>query len=123
MQKQGFVTALLVAVLSGAHAEVIDITWSDSGRFNHRGTVAAGKFVEACGPLPAGLAVGWRFKASAPVDFNVHYHLGKDVVFPSKLPAVVSAKQTLHTQTEQDYCWMWSNKSASPVTLVIDLQR
>jgi len=89
----------------------------------HRGAIAAGKFVEVCGKLPAGLKVRWNFEAGAPLDFNVHFHVGKDVVFPSKLGAVATARDTLDTKIEQDYCWMWSNKSAAPATLTVNLQR
>ena len=65
----------------------------------------------------------WDFEASTPVDFNVHYHEGKDVVFPAELSAVASAKGTLNTKIEQDYCWMWSNKSAAAATLTVNLRR
>jgi len=42
----------------------------------------------------------------------VHYHVGKEAVFPFKLSGVAKASDTLDTKIEQDYCWMWSNKSA-----------
>ena len=117
------IATLLLATAPVAHAEVVDIRWSGDGRFMHRGTIAAGKFVEVCGKLPAGLKVRWNFEAGAPLDFNVHFHVGKDVVFPSKLGAVATARDTLDTKIEQDYCWMWSNKSAAPATLTVNLQR
>ncbi len=115
--------AALLAVLSSAHAEIVDIRWSADGRFEHRGSIAAGKFVELCGKLPAQLAVRWDFKAGAPLDFNVHYHVGKAVVFPFKRSAVATAKDTLVTPVEQDYCWMWSNKSATAATLSVRLRK
>jgi hypothetical protein len=117
------IAALLAAVLCGAHAEVVDIAWSGDGRFSHQGLVAPGKFVELCGKLPAGLAVRWDFEAGAPLDFNVHYHVGKEAVFPVKLPAVAAAKDTLVARVEQDYCWMWSNKSAAAAMLSVQLRR
>ncbi len=114
---------LLVASVSGARAQVVDIEWSGEGRFMHKGTVAAGKFVEVCGKLPAGLRVRWDFEASTPLDFNVHYDQGNDVVYPAKLSAATSAKDTLDTKIEQDYCWMWDNKSAAAATLTVNLGR
>ncbi len=114
--------ALLMA-LPEARADVVDIKWSGDGRFAHQSTVAAGKFAEVCGKLPAGTSVRWDFEASTPLDFNVHYHVGTEVVFPSKLAAVATAKDTLQTSIAQDYCWMWSNKSAEPATLTLNLQR
>jgi hypothetical protein len=123
MQIHRPVAALLIAVLCSARAEVVDIRWSGDGRFNHDGTIAAGKSVEICGKLPAGTAVRWNFEAAPAVDFNVHYHVGQDVVFPFKRSAVGTAKNTLVTKIEQDYCWMWSNKSAATATLSVQLQK
>ena len=114
--------ALLMA-LPVTRADVVDIKWSGDGRFAHKATVGAGTFAEVCGRLPAGTTVRWDFDASAPLDFNLHYHVGKNVVFPSKLGAVATAKDTLQASIAQDYCWMWSNKSAKPTTLTLSLQR
>lgn len=122
MRKYLLIAALL-ALLPAARAEIVDLRWSDSGRFEHKGPIAAGKFVELCGKLPAGLAVRWDFEADTPVDFNVHYHAGKDVSFPFKISAVTTARNTLVTKIEQDYCWMWSNTSTSTATLSVQLQR
>lgn len=108
---------VLVAIAPSTLAEIVDIAWDTEGRFERSVSVAPGKFAEVCGKLPAGLKVGWTFEASAPLDFNVHYHVGKEVVFPSKLNAVVTAKDTLATKVDQDYCWMWSNKTAASATL------
>jgi hypothetical protein len=120
--------ALSLAVLAAgawnrAVAEVVDIAWDANGRFERSLNVAPAKFAEVCGKLPAGLKLRWDFAAGAPLDFNVHYHLGKEVLYAAKMSAVASAKDTLETKTEQDYCWMWTNKSAWAATLVLKLQR
>jgi hypothetical protein len=108
----------------GARADIVELRWSSEGRFSHQGLVAAGKYVEICGKLPAQLQVQWNFEASAPLDFNVHYHVSKEVaVYPYKLDAVANAKDTLTAKIEQDYCWMWSNKSTAPAELRVSLQR
>ena len=65
----------------------------------------------------------WSFEASAPTDFNIHYHQAKQVIYPAQLAQVASASDTLNAQVEQDYCWMWSNKSAGSLTLKARLQR
>ena len=122
MQQALIAVALSMAPIA-ATAEVVDIRWSAEGRFVHEASVAPGGFVELCGKLPAGLKVRWDFVAGAPLDFNVHYHLGKDVVFPVRLSAVAQSGDILHTEVEQDYCWMWSNALAAPTTLSVTLQR
>ena len=113
----------LAAMAPSARADIVDIAWDADGRFERSVSVAPGKFAEICGKLPAGLKVGWNFEASVPLDFNVHYHVGKEVVFPSKRTAVVAAKDTLVTKIDQDYCWMWSNKTAASATIMVKLQR
>ena len=123
MYLRGAIAGLALVGATGAPADIVDIAWDGSGRFERSLQVAPAKFAELCGKLPAGLKVRWVFEATAPLDFNVHYHVGKDVVFPSKLIAVTSAKDTLNAKIEQDYCWMWSNKSAAPADLKIMLQR
>lgn len=109
--------------LTAARADVVDIAWDANGRFERSLNVAPAKFAEVCGKLPAGLKVRWDFESGTPLDFNVHYHVGKEVVFPSKLTAVSAAKDVLDTKVDQDYCWMWSNRSASSVTVTVRLQR
>ena len=113
----------LAATGTGTSADIVDIAWDAGGRFERSVSVAPAKFAEVCGKLPAGLKVRWSFDASTPLDFNVHYHVGKEVVFPSKLAAVAAAKDVLDTKIDQDYCWMWSNKSAAPATIKVKLQR
>ncbi len=106
-----------------AHAEIVEIRWSGDGRFEHQTTVAPAKFVELCGKLPAALKVKWAFEAGAPLDFNIHYHVGKEVVYPAKLKAAAAAQDSLLTELEQDYCWMWTNQSKVAAALSVQLQR
>ena len=118
-------TMLLVALLPAraASAEIVDIHWSGEGRFVHETRVAPGQFVELCGKLPAGLKVRWKFASDTRLDFNVHYHVGEKVMFAAQLGGVATARNTLNTRIEQDYCWMWSNKSTQPASLAVTLQR
>ncbi len=119
------VLTLIALLLAGhsASAEVVDIRWSEAARFQHTTTIAPGGVLELCGRLPAGLHMRWDFAAAAPLDFNVHYHLGKEVVFPAQIKAVAKASDSLVTNTEQEYCWMWSNTLTAPTTLSVLLQR
>ena len=84
----------MAAIATGAGADGIDIKWDTNGRFELSVNLAPGKFAEVCGKLPAGLKVRWDVDAGLPLDFNVHYHVGKEVVFPSKLTAVAAANPT-----------------------------
>ena len=104
-------------------ADVVDITWDTAGRFEHTLDVAPDKPVEVCGKLPARVKVRWDYRAGGPLDFNVHYHVGKTVVFPAKRAATATAQGTLGTKSEQDYCWMWTNTASEPAALTVRLQR
>ncbi|MBI5716329.1 MAG: hypothetical protein HZC37_01425 [Burkholderiales bacterium] len=117
--------AAAVALAAPAHAasHIVDIAWGPDGAFVHRANVDPGKFVEVCGRLDPGAAIRWGFEASAPVDFNIHYHVGKEVEFPAKQAQVSAGHDTLRVAVREDYCWMWSNKSSGRVQIDISLRR
>jgi hypothetical protein len=118
-----FASVLLISAPATVRAELVNMAWADSGTFTYQTRIAAGKFVEVCGPLPAGLNVAWQFQTSVPVDFNIHYHQGKEVLFPAKMASVDKASDTLRVEVKQEYCWMWSNKTAATVELKAGFRR
>ena len=122
-RRQRWVVLVLAVFATGAQAELVDITWDAAGRFETTLSVPSGGFVEVCGKLAKGQSIAWSFKGDKPTNFNIHYHAGKDVEYPAKLVAVARADDTLQVKITQDYCWMWSNKSAVPTTLSLTLQR
>ncbi|MEP7207037.1 MAG: hypothetical protein ABI920_08860 [Casimicrobiaceae bacterium] len=111
----------MLGAASLAHADVIPITWDAAGRFEQRFDVAPGKFAEACERLRSGTTVEWRFETTAPADFNIHYHAGEAVVTPAQETQVQRAHGTLRVASDQDYCWMWSNKGAVPISTTLSL--
>lgn len=117
--------AVLVVVTSPAYAAVhiVDIAWDQGAQFAHSASVEPGKFVEVCGKLDPGQAIRWEFSASTPVDFNIHYHLGKETQFPAKQAQVNSGRDVLRVAVREDYCWMWTNKSPGPAQIDVRLQR
>ena len=106
-----------------AQAELVPVSWDSSGRFAHQGRVEPGKFVEVCEKLPQRTKVAWSFKATAPLDFNIHYHEGKDVKFPEKKSAISRYDGLLDVTVEQDFCWMWTNKGRTTAALDLSLTR
>ena len=114
----GLAAAISLAVLSStANAEVVDIAWNAQQEFTRKLEVAPGKFVEVCGKLAAPTTVAWQFDASAALNFNVHYHEGKDVRFPAKQDGTAKLQGELKVDRDQDYCWMWTNKGKTPTSL------
>lgn len=108
---------------ASARADVIDIAWNAEGRFAHRAELAPGGFAEVCGRLEPGSVVRWDFDADGPLDFNIHYHEGNQVVFPVKRAGAAKGAATLKVKLGQDYCWMWSNKTAQKLVLRLTLKR
>lgn len=115
--------ALLLALSHAAVAEIVAVQWDAGGQFSQAMPVAPGKFVEVCEKLAAGSKVSWSFEASAPVDFNIHYHEGKDVRYPARKAQVTRDEGTLAATPPQTYCWMWSNKGQAALTLQFKLAK
>jgi len=115
-------TALWIGV-GLARAEVIDLQWQQGGRFERELTIAPGRFAELCGPLEAGPAINWSFKADRAVNFNIHYHVDKDVHYPANHDQVESLEGELAVEARHDYCWMWVNKTKAAAKLSVALTR
>lgn len=45
------------------------------------------------------------------------------MTYLAKLDGALKAQAVLDVAVEQDYCWMWANKSAEPVALTVELIR
>jgi hypothetical protein len=119
MRRMAYALALLPALT--AHADVIDIVWQDGGRFERTMSVAPGRFAEFCGALRAGQTVDWSFEAEGALDFNIHFHVGKDVRYPARMEGARKSRGALAVDAPQDYCWMWTNKSAAATRLSVGL--
>lgn len=70
-------------------------------------------FDERCLRLEAGESIRYRFRASAPVDFNIHAHRGKDVVYPVRQTATRETSGTFRADVADDYCLMWEQAGGS----------
>ena len=72
-------------------------------------TLSGKAFEERCIALSAGETIRYRFIASAPVDFNIHYHRGKDVFYPVKQANVSDAGGAFRAESTEEYCLMWES--------------
>jgi hypothetical protein len=71
---------------------------------------------EECVTLQAGEKRKYYWKADGPVDFNIHYHVDKDVFYPVKRDGMRGDGGTFTAKGAQDYCWMWTTRD-KPVKL------
>jgi hypothetical protein len=67
-----------------------------------------GKADEACMKLSTGDTLRWRFEADANVAFNVHHHVGKDVLMPVDLKGTRAHAGTVVADRSNDWCLMWT---------------
>jgi hypothetical protein len=74
--------------------------------------VAPAKFAEHCLRLDAGEAIRWRFTATAPMDFNIHYHRGEAVLQPVRREAAGRGSGAFRARSADVYCLMWTNRGA-----------
>ena len=115
------VSALAVSPI-GAKEHIVEATWSPAGEFKAELSMAPGKFKEVCVPLKQGDRVEWSFSSRFPTDFNVHYHVGKETVYPVKTEGRASGQGTLEVAVSEVHCWMWKAR-AEPLVMSTSLKR
>jgi hypothetical protein len=124
----GFAVSLVaglsaLAVTPSARSTLINVEWDSAGRFERTVRIPPGKFLEVCRGLAKGQVVDWSFKSPSHVNFNLHYHEDKTVVFPIKQDKVSALAGQLTVPLDQDYCWMWSNKARVSIRVSLSMQR
>jgi hypothetical protein len=63
---------------------------------------------EECMRLEPGEERRYSWKATAPVDFNIHYHDAQDAVYPVKRDGMRGDGGSFKPKAAQEYCWMWT---------------
>jgi hypothetical protein len=79
--------------------------------------IPPGQFEEHCVKLEPNATLTYRFVASGAVEFNIHHHRGKDVLYPVKRDRIRKLEGRFRARASDDYCLMWENKGKQTVTL------
>jgi len=79
-------------------------------------TLERGGEHEECVHLEAGQSRRYYWRASGPVDFNIHFHDGDRVSYPVKREAMRGDGGSFTAKDAEDYCWMWAARDR-PVKL------
>ncbi len=119
---QMLLLSVLVFCSTTCKAEVISFILEANSSFKTQANIQPGKFSEVCGKLKKGNLIRWQFDSTSPLEFNIHYHEGNNVIFPYKMSATKSGVEVLLISLDQDYCWMWTNKSKEEVKLEMSLR-
>ena len=67
-----------------------------------------GKMHESCMSIDAGDKRRYHWKSDAPVDFNIHFHKGAEIVYPVKVSGMRGDGGTFTARDGGGYCWMWT---------------
>jgi hypothetical protein len=81
-------------------------------------TIKASGIHEDCMELLPGQILEYSFEASKSLDFNIHYHEDREVVYGIKKNGISGDKGVFHSNKKQYYCLMWTNPGSEPVDLV-----
>lgn len=85
--------------------------------------IAPGKAAEECQSLDPGDRVEWRFDSSARVDFNLHFHRGREVVTPVDNPRTQHESGVFIATLGEEYCLMWNNAGGVPAFVNGEIRR
>ena len=94
---------------------------SETDAFRHE--IKPGKIAEECRNLQPGERLRYRFEASAPVPFNVHFHRGDSVEYPVKIDKTSHEASIFAAQSAEEFCWMWTNGTPDAVVVQGELIR
>jgi hypothetical protein len=78
-------------------------------------SLETGKVHEECVRLDKGHARRYEWKSTAKVDFNIHYHEGREVFYPIKRDEVSKGSGRFKAKTAQEYCWMWTARAPATI--------
>ena len=109
------VAASFMAIVAMGLASSRAPAQSPEKAFSH--AIKPGQSAEECVKLTVGGTVGYEFESSERVDFNIHYHVGNDVVYPVKGDQVRRVADRFSAPSAEEYCLMWTNRTAQMVTV------
>ncbi len=76
-----------------------------------------------CTGLTAAQNLRYWFRADAPVNFNIQYQEGGQMVYPVKKDKVSILSGTYSPKKAGDVCIVWTNLNTRPVTLSFEFAR
>lgn len=80
-------------------------------------TVDPSKFHEDCIELLPGDVLVYSFRASSPVDFNIHFHTEETCNYPVSKKNTSNEEGKFYAENKQFYCLMWTNPQKESVQL------
>ena len=79
--------------------------------------IKSGKSYEACVHLSSGDKVFYSFDSNADLRFNIHYHEGKEVLYPVPVRLISAEESVFQPEADNQYCLMWKNPGKETVEM------
>ncbi len=125
-----FVLAVMPVLVAGCAAERAErkrIKKTESPLVHKKIVIEPFRSYEECIELTSDHIMGYSFRTSRAVDFNIHYHGEERIHYPVSKGEISSWRGTLKVQEmdfttgEQEYfCLMWENRTDKRVRLEFD---
>jgi hypothetical protein len=112
-----FTPATPAGYIFGSFLSMVCGTSAALASYEHSVVLAAGQVHETCNELPAGDVLSYQYTGSSVSLFNIHYHDGKNIIYPVPDELAFRRNSSLTTGSAQNYCLMWKNIRSTPVTI------
>ena len=115
--------ALLFSILllfsqSAKGEDVVSVDLSKLRAFTSEFAIKSGRSLEVCTDLEKGTEIDWWYSSSQNLDFNIHHHVRDKAVYALRKREMATDEGGFVAASKQNYCWMWTNKSVTPASLV-----
>jgi len=116
--------ALLAIGVPLAVASAVALVWRGPAakqslevRYEH--DILSRDIYETCLKIRPNERLKYSFQSSAPLEFNIHYHIEPDdeVIYPVHEPLISYRSASFIPDITQIYCLMWENRNPTPVGL------
>ena len=77
---------------------------------------------EVCLQMTRNETIAYTFRADQALDFDIHYHQDKNVIFPVKNSGLLGLSDSFVAPASETYCLLWTNPQAVSATLSIRLE-
>lgn len=85
-----------------------------------RVSLGESEWVERCFDLGAGDTLHYSFRASDPVNFDLHFHSGDTTRYPVKKDGASDGRGAYAVREPQKYCLSWANPGRSTVDVTLE---
>ena len=72
---------------------------------------------ERCFDMQPAQQLLYSYKSSAAVDFDLHYHIDKTIIYPIRKKNQIHANDVFIANEMREYCLLWENNSKDKLNI------